>query len=432
MFSTFHLGYTLLNACLAVGIPIICLLPHLEKAFIRDIHRQRMQAHFKIWWRKAKRLSRWKLALEVAAQVNNFLTYLLGENLFSAKMLWRCFLVSSCILTVTLATLGIIHQQPYGAAPWKIYKSSVQETLNVLDTVYSPTNITALAEIVINKSTNTAIPSRTILMNVNSNEYALTLVSNIIVDTRQISPIGNGQLNVGYMRVFRDTGRTNQDENIFGATTDYQNPFEEMSREMAAFRNAVGKYNTAGYTILYSIIYYIALLLANTVLFTISTAFCRVVLKEMVASGSIISAFCLVFTNVIVAIGLCLLILLIFTLIAIPILWLIIAVLAAISKTSLYAVIVFLLSASFLVWTMSGDPEKILVCITLLPTIIAALITGCTFIALLGRNAFYYFIRFFVIRCIEKSPIVVLGSTFTLIIGLITWLVEHIHPLGFL
>jgi hypothetical protein len=186
--------------------------------------------------------------------------------------------------------------------------------------------------------------------------------------------IGAGNLGAHYDRVF-GLGTTNPPEtNSFGNIVTNTNPRDDMVRDMKHIHKIAEDHNTFHHKAFYSMLYYASLVIANFLLFVISLAFGRTVLKEIAASGRLITTASLVFANAIfllVAGGVFLLIL---TILAIPLFWVAIPALYYLANDSIQSFVLFMLSGTITLFFAVGKSALTVLAVAMLPSLTALLI----------------------------------------------------------
>jgi hypothetical protein len=243
--------------------------------------------------------------------------------------------------------------------------------------------------------------------------------------------LGHGHLVVDYGRIFY-AGSTNQTTNGVGKIETAKDLMDKMVGEINQVHNYAGKLNRKSYVVIYSIAYFIVLFAANTILFVLSLAFCRTMLREVESSGKKITTLSLAFTNLVFVVGCSCFLLFFITLAAIPVFWMIIPILYQISAESISTVVVGLIVGCFALLVIIGNSTKIVLFIALLPSVFALFVILFSILAMKWRNAFHFIIVNLFIRCSQKSPFIVLGSIILFVSAGICFAAKIIHILGFL
>jgi hypothetical protein len=406
---------------------IVIFARFIDKALLRDVHRQQLQKKFEDWWLVVADYDTLQLALILATKTNEFLDFAFGPKLISKKVLKRGFVISSFLLLITLLSLGIIKNQPFGVTPWRNYKESIDATVSMAASIGSVTNVTtfkvmniaALAPEV-NKSTNQ------MFANVHSNLLLLTMTTNGIIHIDRMYPLGGGEISVQYGRLFRADSWTNFMSNSTNAYTMMHDDMEYLSRYANSF-------NRPSFMTIYSLAYFVTLFAANAFIFAVSLAACRVLLREISSSsGKIVPTLCLVFTNVVVVLCLCCVLLLIFTILAVPFFWLFLPLLDVIGAESVETLAACLITAAIGVWIVVGGPAKIVVFIAFLPNILAGIVGGITLLTVKWRKQFHFIVSEILIRFVEKQPLAFFITVVTFVAILLVGIVDHFHFTDFL
>jgi hypothetical protein len=354
----------------------------LDNALLRDAHKKLLQQRFEAWWKIVEHYDKLQLALMCAAKTNECLDFTFGKSLFSKKVFFRSSIISTSILIITLSIIGIENHRSFGVTPWTSYNESMNSTLKIAGELSASNTIATIRQYNLTAFTPGLNPStNTTIVNVNSNLFLFTITTNGVHAITHIFPLGHGGFTVTYQRYF-EVGQTNTSTNDFGNVTSYANPLDEMSKEISAFRLEVSKYDTTFYVTAYSVIYFMALFVANNLLFILSLVICRTMLREVAITGRLISTFSMFFTNIVIVFVLCCFLLLCFTFIAVPILWLFIPTLYLWSEESLSAVVPLLSTAALTTWILSSGYAKLVVLIAFLPNLFAGIVGLFTLLAL--------------------------------------------------
>lgn len=375
---------------------------------------------------------RLQLALVCVSKINGFLDHTFGKRLITKKVVFRCSAFSTSLLVLTMSFLGYVNSQPFGTAPWKNYTDSIRYALTTTEELSSPSNEIHFTQLNLSTLTPENKATSKYVVNINSNLFLLTVSTNGVHDLKRVYQIGHGELIVYYQRYFPVAGKPFYSTNLLGDVENSTNPFDAMRKDMAKVTDAVAKYNKFSYAVVYSIAYYLVLFAVNAFLFIVSLASCRILLREIEVSGRILSTAALFVGNIIVIFSLSCLLLLFFTILAVPLFWIVIPYLVTISEESALTAAAYLISGAFAVWINTGTAAKLIVFITFLPSAFAAFVTLFTLLAIKWRNAFYVFTRFVLIRCAEKSPVGFLIAIITFLSGILIWLSQLTHFTGFL
>jgi len=408
------------------------IIPFIDSVILRDVHKKMLQNKFEAWWRTVEHYDKQRLALACADNVNKFLDYSFGQKLFSKKVLLRCSIISNSILIVTLSGIGLINGDSFGVTPWNNYKQSINVTTSVIDDIFSEGNVNYFRQVNLKSVTPFYKNTNAIVFNINSNYFEVEVITNVIRSVTRIAPIGHGHLVIDYYRVAKVGGYTNDLTNSSRNATNYTNPIVELANEAKQFKQNVINHNKLGDIITYSILYFLTLFLLNTFLFILSLAFCRMMLREIALSGRLLSITSLVFMNLIIVFSLCCLVLFFFTILAIPLFWFVIPFVYHCSDESLYTLTVFCLSTAFALWLLSGISVKLVALIAFLPSICAGIVGLFSLLAMKWKTAFHFILKSILIRCAEKSPIVVLLGTITFVSGVLVVLAKYLHIMAFL
>jgi hypothetical protein len=146
-------------------------IPFLDSVLLRDVHKKILQKKFETWWKSVEHYDKLKLALICAGNVNKFLDYIFGQDLFSKKVLLRCSIISSSILVITLSAIGLINREPFGVTPWKNYKKSINVTVSTINDLFSESNVNYFRQVNLTSVTPFYKNTNAVVVNINSNYY---------------------------------------------------------------------------------------------------------------------------------------------------------------------------------------------------------------------------------------------------------------------
>jgi hypothetical protein len=411
----------------------ILILGFCDNVIFLDAQKKVLNHKFDSWWKTVENYDKLKFALVFAQKVNEILDLTFGTSHYSKKLVVRCFKISAGMLLITLSVLGLTSRQPFGATPWKAYSDSINFILNTTDDLASPSNYTTFKVVnVIQIASQINTSTNLILFNIKSNYLVFTMTTNGIYDIERFEHVGNGNLAIQYHRLFGFNSNTNKTTNSLGKVTISTTTLEDLVNDIKKLHNLTAKYNSKVYMVTYSIGFYIVLFTVNTFLFILSLAFCRTILREVEKSGRIITTFSLVFTNLVFVFGCSCVLLLFLTILAIPLFWLLIPVMYQVSADSLSTVVVYLASATFALLVTVGGSTKLVLFISLLPSMFAAFVGLFSLFAIKWRNGFYFIVKQLFIRLSQKNPFAVLIGIIVLVSGLIDCAAKFIHFLGFL
>lgn len=407
-------------------------IPFLDSVLLREAHKKMLQKKFDAWWRTVEYYDKLQLALACATNVNKYLDYAFGHRLFSKKVLLQCSIISSSILIITMSWIGLINRESFGVTPWNSYRESINITVSNIDDLFSESNIDYFRQINLTSLTPFYKNTNAVIVNINSNYFVFEITTNVTRNITRINPIGHGYVTIDYHRFSRIDDYANSLTNSIGHVTDSTNPIVELANEAKQFRQDVIKHDTTGDIVTYSIVYFLTLFIVNDLLFILSLAFCRMMLREIALSGRLLSTGSLVFTNAIIIFGLCSLVLFVFTIFAIPLFWFVIPFVYQASGESLYTIVVFCLSAAVTLWFLSGISVKLVALIAFLPSLFAGIVGLFSLLAIKWKGAFHFILKSILIRCAEKSPIAVLLGIITFISGVLVILAKYLHIMSFL
>ena len=392
----------------------------MEKLIATDVDNKKINAKFNIWWNSVCQLDRTSLSLEFVKKINNFLNSFFGVKYFSWRLFKRSFLIASGLLLVALFAFGVRDKQPFGASPWKAYSGSVEFIMTTTAYLtqsnnYADFRVFDMQELArnVNAGTNQA------MININSNLLLFTPHTNGAIEIRNMSVLGNGSLDVQYYRFFRYNGETNQTTNSFGKLVTTSNPKDDLIRDIKKLRGVILEHDRFSYKAFYSIVFYIVLFTTNVFLFIGSLAFGRTVLKEIAASGRLITTASLLFTNFFFIGSVGLAVLFILTILAIPLFWLLIPALLLLADESVGVIVSFMYSSAIALMFLLGNSTLIVLGIALLPSIFAMAIGFMSFLLTWNKELFHWLISRIVINILRTNIYVVVGVMVTSVLALI-------------
>ncbi|HEY5345925.1 MAG TPA: hypothetical protein VIK62_06235, partial [Verrucomicrobiae bacterium] len=105
-----------------------------------DAQKKHLNKKFEDWWNKVKSYNKHEFALMFAKKVAAILDSIFGEKLISKRLIFRCSVISTGLLMITLSILNITKQEAIGVAPWNIYQEGMNQIMSVTESLASPTN----------------------------------------------------------------------------------------------------------------------------------------------------------------------------------------------------------------------------------------------------------------------------------------------------
>jgi hypothetical protein len=410
----------------------IVVLNFLDNAILRDAQKKVLQKKFDAWWKTVEHYDKLKLALACASKANYLLDATFGDRLFSKRAMFKCVILSTCILVVTLSLLALFTRQSYAVTPWINYNESIKCALEMSDELSSSNTVSILKQFNISTFTPGLNPATNIgIFNYNSNSYLVSITTNGMRTIAKMFPLKHGGVYVSYNRTF-ELNKPIKSTNILGNVISYNDAVDESSSEVKAFHDEIYKYDKPFYVTVYSVGYFVILFSINSILFFLSLVSCRLMMRELAAVGRSVSTFTVIFTNVVIVFILCGVMLLLFTFLATPLLWIFVPTLYIWSMESLYGIFPLFSSAAFANWVLSGSYLKILVFIAYLPSVFTAIVGLFTLMSIKWRNAFHFILSSILIRCVEKGPVVFLVAAVTFLCSALAGMSYVIHLLDFL
>jgi hypothetical protein len=395
------------------GIPV-AIAKFLDDVWLRDEQKRRLREKFGAWWITVADYDRIKFALVCTQAFNRFLDVFFGEKLVSKKSFIRCSVVASGLLISSLAFTGLLNHKLLGIMPWVNYKESCKDVHDYADFIAG----TGLTTNGVLAKPNVTFSSIALNSPDSGADVLPAAIAAMIVHSSKTNSEGpNGEFYVGFY--FSGRMGTNDNKSLSQA--------QVWSNNVVTMRNEVKKYDTTKNAVIYSIAYYLILFIANVILCFGSLVLCRKVLREICATGRVVTTISLLVSNFF-----CLLIpssifLLSLLILSVPLFWILIPYVGVLAKESLLVFTTSVLGLSFTIWILNCVPLNLMAVIAFLPFFFSLFATFFSLITMLGRNWIHSFVSAVLLRCAEKSPPLVIGGIFGLIVSLITILAKLIR-----
>jgi hypothetical protein len=427
-----------------------------KDALFRDAQNKMLSLKFENWWRIVERYDKNKLALVFVRKINGILDSSFGTKHFSKRLIVKSSLISSGFLLMTLSVSALKHHTVFGVAPWTTYHDAVKFILKTTEDLGSERRYTTLLSLDLNSVipdvehvTNSKLSgmesnyylvshapllrSNTLILHIGTNDWLVKVQKSVLYDLEKVVPVGHGNFYIKYGRRFADdTNDAPAQTNGVADLSNLTNSFSDMRTNLMQIHNKVAHYDTSTWTALYSAAFYIGIFGANILMFIVSLAFGRTILREVANSRRMITTGALLFTNFVFVVVACCIFILILTVLAIPLFWLLLPLMVQVSMDSLYFTSAFLLSSAMFILMSIGTSTKIILFIALLPSCLALAVGACSWGLMRWRKLFHYILLRVLIRCAEKTPFGFLGAIILLIGAAIVFATEFIHVLGFL
>jgi len=198
---------------------------------------------------------------------------------------------------------------------------------------------------------------------------------------------------------------------------------QQQSREtFDKLRSNILHFDTKSSRIIYSVLFFLILTLANFALFPISLAFSRKILREVLLAKTVFTCFSLLLANLVFLWFLYGTLLVFLWVFALPALWFGTALVALILWQVKILYFAALPVAIPFAWTFSPPAIKSIALIGFCPCILTLLATSFTVATLRFRDVLHAFVSAVLFRCATKGPLVILFTTITLIVTLISLL----------
>jgi len=365
-----------------LGVPI-AIAKFYEDVWLMDSQKKRLRERFETWWLTVADYDRLKLALACTVKFNSLLDKMFGDRLFSKEAFYECSIPSTGLLFACLAIVGLLNNEPFGVLPWKNYHESLHAMKNMANGLAPDGHDAGRMFESLDGGTNVDLWSH------------------------------------GYLYVEYHFARVSLNTN-----SEQLSPLETWSNSLAFYKDCVVEYDTPSRVVIYSVAFFIILPTLNACLCFCSLVFCRLILREIIASARWFSTFALLVTNLVLVLAVSSIVLILLTIIAVPIIWIVLPSAFVVAKQSFLTFGAAMLGSICGVWLMSSSALKIVLAIALLPSLLTIAVAGFSLIAMISRNALHSIVSAVLLRCAERSPFVLIGGSFGVIAALIACLAK--------
>jgi hypothetical protein len=198
---------------------------------------------------------------------------------------------------------------------------------------------------------------------------------------------------------------TESTERIEAKRTATEQETKEEAEAARWLQSLAERYGGAHWKAIYCAVFIAALLASNAMAFSLSVAFSRLVLHEIVASGRVFAACSLLALNLFIVTSIATLFLLFLTLIAYPVFWVLLPLAYILSKTSIYWLLAMLFGSGIAVWAFGNPFLQMVSLIAFLPCITAVAVCAFSVIAQTNRKRFHAICCALLLRCTGKKPL---------------------------
>lgn len=365
----------------------------LNDVWLRDAQQKQLRQKFETWWLTVAYLDKLKLALACTIKLNGVVDSIFGETLFSKKAFYRCSVISTGILLASLSLIGLFDHATFGIEPWQNYRKSGALIKVVTQSILS----------------ESAFETK---QKANSSPRSVNIIQ---------APLTNSLTFTNENYKFTTNGYSGANQK------NTANPFEDISNSIVQLEQVSDKYNTTTLVALYSVLFFLILLLLNSALCLCSLVFSRMILREIIASARPFSTLALLVTNVFLVLNISSVFLLFLTVLSIPLIWFFLPILFGLSKQSFISFVLLLSGGEVAVWIFGGADLKLVVLIAFLPSVCAIGISLFSLAAIIWRDAFHLFISAVLLRCAEKGPLTIIVGSFTFLASCVAILAKFIH-----
>jgi hypothetical protein len=408
------------------------LIEFIDKVVLKKSHKESLRREARAWLKTVEHYDSLQLALVCAVKVNGALDRAFGRSLLSRKMVMRGSRISTCLLVITLALIGLINKEPFGFVPWRYYKDSVTAMLAILDSVFSQSMFNYMRQVDLTQPGPFYRNTNAFVVNLNSNYFLCEVKTNAITSFTRMEPFAHGTLLVAYSRVGNVTDTPQSSTNMFGKVTLPTTAVDDLEKYGRALRADVKNHDKPTYIGLYSVLYFIILFAVNAALFICSLVLCRVVLREIALCGRLIPAASLVALNLIIVLVVSCVVLSAFAILTMPLLWYFIHFIITASDRSIYTLTVLFVISSFSLWCAAGISAKLVALISLLPAICGAMLGLLAVMLMRWKKVVHYIVKEALIRCVEANPIVVGLATVLFVSAVLAFVAKCLHLSAFL
>jgi hypothetical protein len=398
---------------------IVCLIAISSAAanfleiLLLDAQKKKLREKFESWWLVVSDYDRLKLALAFTQGFNKLSDLFFGEKLVSKKAFYRCAVLASGLLVGSLALTGLFNHQLLGIMPWKNYQESCKAVVDYTDMIVG-SGLTKNGAIEKPNVTLSAINMAPSGANMDSMPMTISALTMHSADTN--SGALHGNVTVAFWFSKR-----------IGTNADDLSQAQIWSNNVVDLRQGVEKYNTASNALLYSAAFFLVIFLTNVFLCFGSLIICRLILREICASGRVISTLSLLLSNFFCLLIVSSVFLLLLLVLSIPLFWLLVPFASEVAKSSLAVFSMSTLALSFSIWGLNCTPLNLIAAIAFLPFFFSLFATFFSLIAIIGRNWIHTVVSTFLLRCAERSPLTVISACLALIIATVTAVAKLIH-----
>jgi hypothetical protein len=411
----------------------IMSLTFVEKVVIRDHQKEKLRKQFETWWTVVEHKNKTEVALAVASFADSTLTSLFGKKLFFSRKLWlRGFIVSTCLLTVTLSMIGLFSKDPFWVTPWKNYQQSINIITANIDALFSDQSLDHVRQIDLTPTVPFYKSPNAVIIQIETNLFAGVMVTNVVKVESKIEPLGHGHFEIGYYRISGSGTNLNNQTNVTDLKGEVEKGWHQLASGANDIKHFAQRHSSNTDTAIYTLIYFAVLFSINGFLFVISLWASRLILKEIIGAHRLLATASLILTNLTGMFLLSSVILFLFTVFALPILWLFIPFIYHWSDESVYTSLAFCAVSTMGMWLASGLWGKLIALIAFVPSIFTVIVSLFSWLAIKWKKAFHLIVTGILIRCAEKGPFVVIGGSLILVSGLLTLIAHWLHVTAFL
>lgn len=187
------------------------------------------------------------------------------------------------------------------------------------------------------------------------------------------------------------------------------------------------RFNTTGWTIVYSALFLTLLVLSNALLFYLALTFSRLILREIIAAHRFFSTIALLVTNFCFVLIISTVFLLFLTILAVPLVWYFMPLVYELSKDSFGMLILISAGGGVAAWIFVTPVLKIVTLIALLPCIFTLVVSLITGFAIASRNLLHKCACALLLRFAENGFFKITTCFFGLVVAVIVVLTKCVH-----
>ena len=407
---------------LLLSLPIARFLD----VWLLGTQRRRVREKFEEWWITVADLNKLTLALVIAKKFSTASDRFFGERLFSSRAFFKGLLVATGLLISSLALIGIVNHKIVGIQPWADYR----QTALLINGISS--NFVASIQ-------NTNALLRTTQPSVSGTLAGQTTLSPYSNSVTSQKTLGTNQpwITATQSSHFSTTNLSISQTNLLSLSTNSQpsNPQADLQKQIAdgmkGLVQITNRFNTPGWTLVYSIAFLSILIISNAILFYLVLTFSRLILREIIAAARLFSTIALLVTNFCFVLFVSTFFLLLLSILGIPLVWYIMPLVYQISQDSFGMLFLIVSAAGVAAWIFVSPVLKIVTLIAMLPSVLTLAVTVITGLAIAARNLLHKLVSAVLLRFAENGFLKITIAFCSLVVAIIAVVTELVHLFKF-